>query len=98
MSRYTNILLASMAAAVLLLSGALWQSADDPSNRSFNNSHPSYWGCIWGPLFSLEQDKSIQVAAAEEDSDDSKGEKKDGKDEEDGGIKGKELWDSVQLG
>ncbi len=96
MRKYTNILLASMAAAVLLLSGTFWQSAGHHPYKSLNGSQASSWESIGTPLSSLEQDKSTLVAAADEDSEDSKGEKKEGRDEEYGGLK--EIWDSVQLG
>ena len=75
-----------MAATVLLLSGTSWQSA--------------FWGSVGAPLSSLRQEKSTRVAATVEHSDDSEGDKTDGKDGQDeengGGLK--ELWDSVQSG
>lgn len=99
MSRYTNILLASMAAAVFFLSGTFWQSAGHNPYKSLNGSQASFWGFIGAPLSSIVKESSTRVAVADVDSEDSEGDKKDakdGKDEEDGAIK--ELWDSVQLG
>jgi hypothetical protein len=99
MNRYANILLASVAGAVLLLSGTLWQSVGDHSYKSLNGSRPFLFGSIYASFSSLSHHKSTLIAAADADSDDSTGDKKDGKDgkdEEDGTLK--ELWDSVQLG
>jgi hypothetical protein len=96
MNRYTNILLASLAVTVLLLGGTFRQSAADPLHRSFQGSRHSFLGSIYASFSSLSPYKSTLIAAADENSEDSEGDKKDGKDEEDGGLK--ELWDSVLLG
>ena len=100
MSRCTNVLLASMAATVLLLGMTSWQSAGYHQYKSLNGSQASFWGSVGAPLSSLGQENSTRVAATVEHSEDSEGDKtegKDGKDEEDGGGQ-KELWDSVQSG
>jgi hypothetical protein len=99
MSRYTNILTISVAAALLLLGGTFRQSAVDPLHRSFQGFSHSFLGSIHAPFSSLSNYKSMLIAAADKESEDSTGDKKDskdGKDEEDGGLK--ELWDSVLLG
>jgi hypothetical protein len=99
MSRYTNIFLASVAAIVLILGGTFRQSAPDFLYRSFQGSYNTLLGSIYTPFSSLTHDKGALIAAADEESEDSTGDKKDGKggkDEDDGGLK--ELWDSPQLG
>jgi len=93
MSKYANILLASMAVAVLLLGGTFQQSAADPFYRSFQGSRHSFLGSVYDSFSSFSHAKGILIAAADEESEDSTGDKKDG---EDGKLK--ELWDSVQLG
>jgi hypothetical protein len=96
MSKYTNFLPALMAAAVLMLGGTFGQSTVDALYRSFQSSSHSFLGSIYAPFSSLSHYKSMLIAAADENSTDSEGDKKDGKDEEDGDLK--ELWDSVLLG
>jgi hypothetical protein len=99
MRRYANILLASVAVAALFLSGTFRQSIPDPLCRSFQASHHFLFGSIYASVSSLNQHKNTLIAAADADSEDSIGDKqegKDDKDEEDGKLK--ELWDSVQLG
>lgn len=98
MSRYTNIFVASVAPAALLLGGMLWQFGYNP-HTSLNVSQVTFSGSIGVAFSSLTQGGSMEVAAADEGSDDLNGDEKDGKDGkdgEDGGLKG--LWDSVQLG
>jgi hypothetical protein len=93
MSRYANILLASVAAAILLFGGTFRQSAADPLHRPFQGSSHSFLGSIYACFSSLNHHMSTLIADADEDSEDSAGDKKD---EEDGKLK--DLWDSVQLG
>lgn len=99
MSRYANILLASVTAAVLLWGGTFHRSAEDLLNTSSQGFHHSFLGSIYASFSSLVHHDSILIAAAGEDSEDSAGDKKDGKEEndkEDGNLT--ELWNSVQLG
>jgi hypothetical protein len=99
MNRHTNIFLASLAVTVLLSGGTFGLSAADLLHRSCQGSSHSLLGSIYAPFPSLILNKSTLIAAADEDSEDMNGEKKDGKDgknEEEGRLK--ELWDSVLLG
>jgi hypothetical protein len=99
MNRYANILLASVAAVVLLWGGTFHRSAVDHLNTSSQGSHHSFLGSVYASFSSLVHHDSTLIAAAGEDSEDSTGDNKNGKEEndkEDGNLT--ELWNSVQLG
>jgi hypothetical protein len=101
MSKYAYIIPVSVAVAFLLLGGAFGQSTGHPLHRQFQGAGFPLPGPISESSLSLTRHNSILIAAADEDSEDSAGDKKDddkkdGKDEDEG--KFKDLWDSPLLG